>query len=220
LDNPSGSFITFNSEAKDTLIGTITPKNIKQAKPRLAVALDFADIMGREHSLGFLKGNLGGVIKSFESNSDDGPFKLEVNPLMKIPNTVDWIKEVTLHVFDNSASYSITLSPEFKGSYYQMTPNSYSKLNRTLENKDLVFLSLTTNENLTGLFSHYDQKSPWTFQVSIQSRSRAMRSRRRVDLPGYIISRHSVYGEIPNHRWYSRIKKTEFNFPWETHVDE
>lgn len=220
LDNPSGSFIKFNDEGKEKKIGLVIPKVTKAAKPRLAVALDYADVFGPELKRGFLKENYGGVFRSFESNSDTGPFTLEINPRMKLP-VKRWIKDITLHVFAGDTSTPITMKTELKGKKYELTPNTFSELERAIIRKRLVFLSLTTTADLTGIYSHYDQKSPWTFQVEVKSRTEEIDDDYYAveEIPGYVIQRHSVNGEVPNHQHYTKIfDDVEYNYPWGTKI--
>ena len=75
LDTPSGSYMHF-SGSRASEVG-LKSSRIKQARPRLAVALDYADIVGND--------DLGkGVFTRFESATPGGPFSVEVNPDLKL----------------------------------------------------------------------------------------------------------------------------------------
>jgi len=135
---------------------------------------------------------------------------------MKLPETM-WIKEITLHVFASKVSEPISMKLEFKKNVYVVTPSSYPGIRRALKRKRLVFMSLKTTANLTGIFSHYEQESPWTFQVEVNKRTQEVADDHYAVevIPGYVIQRHTVNGEIPDHQNYTKMfDRTEYNYPW------
>jgi len=246
LAYPSGSYIYFNASGKEDEIGIkVSGKDsIPAAKPRLAVALDFGDVLGREDR------KIGGFIKRLESTQYDGPIYLDINPGYKFPDK-QWIGEVTFYVYDGATPKPYTSSLNYRGNHkYEIKLSESGDFFAAAEEKSLSFISIKSNGSLNGkVYSHYNQKSPWQFRVELINRK--LRYDKLYDLKeletfadvpkgwqkgrtaykvvgemekendntrpkGLYIDRHSKFGETPDHRSYSKIFGAEYSFDWES----
>ena len=199
LDTPAGSYIHF-SGSKASEIGLKTASQAPQAKPRLAVVLDYADVMGQK------KGK--GVFTRFESATTGGPFTVEVNPDLKLKG--DWIESISLYVVDGKAVTE-----------HKMTKNSgdgkrYSVMT-SIDSELLAHYTGNTKERLmlyvvisfseladASLPAKYNISTPWNVLVELNQNPGS----------GLAIARHSQWGEVPKHRLYSDINKDEYDYPW------
>ena len=219
LDYPSGNYIKF-SGSTESAVGVKIP-DIERARPRLAVALDYADI--------FLRGdnkNKPGVIEEFYSEDDDGDFILKINKKANIPNGV-MLKNANLIFYMEDG---------------QVVRNGIMEVkNRNQESIMYVFkigsvrrdLKLAIKENIVsyicfklyydGDFIGYNYQTEWVVKIKIMDRKeyeerkyikirgpgnydaypvirRELESIRK--LKGFVIDRDEVYGEIPKFGWY------------------
>jgi hypothetical protein len=247
LAYPSGSYIYFNDSGTEDEIGIkITDiKKIPAAQPRLAVALDFADVMGSEDKTG-------GFIKRLESMQDNGPITLEVNSNFKMPDK-PWIGEVSFYVYESSTTPTkiATSLKHSTGQKYIITPTNPDDIINLVDEKNLVFLNISAKGKeykLNGkVYSHYNVKSPWQFRIEIIKRN--IRKEMLEDLErnesfsdiekgwqkgrtafvvanemgkensgngvkGLYFDRHSLFGETPNHRHYSKAFGIDYSFQW------
>lgn len=170
LDAPSGTWVKFGGGMET--IGLNRPKKYPQAKPRFAVALDYFDILHREKT-----GK--GVFTRFESEYDSGPFNIELNADLKIPD-VAFIEAVSLFVCEPGFTQRVSLgepsrvgerqfrlTPEFEGvDDSKLTIPEFIQTYLSGENITM-FLALRFNQSLAGTtgFRAYNYTSPWTFQV-------------------------------------------------------
>jgi len=90
LDLPSGTRLRFAPDGKITDIRVRRTEN-PRAKPRLSVALDYADLLGPEDD------GPGTVFSRFEQTTQGGPFQIQVNPKMGLPET-QWIENIRIFV--------------------------------------------------------------------------------------------------------------------------
>ena len=199
LDTPAGSYIHF-SGSKASEIGLKTASQAPQAKPRLAVVLDYADVMGQK------KGK--GVFTRFESATTGGPFTVEVNPDLKLKG--DWIESISLYVVDGKAVTE-----------HKMTKNSgdgkrYSVMT-SIDSELLAHYTGNTKERLmlyvvisfseladASLPAKYNISTPWNVLVELNQNPGS----------GLAIARHHKWGEVPWHWKYSDINKDEYDYPW------
>jgi hypothetical protein len=117
---------------------------------------------------------------------------------------------------------------------------------KTLDNilekpdKKTFFLDLALDSSIqTGVFSHYDISKNWTYQVEFYNPQQAaidkfddalsttganisdkLYNQRiasiKATVAPYRIRRHTKYGEVPRHKWYSDIIPAEYPFKWNT----
>jgi len=105
LDIPSGTFLKFRDDGQIDSIGVKRARNPK-ARPRFAVALDYADILGSENQ------DIGSVFFCFEQKSDKGPFVIEVNSKMGLPEA-QWIKDIRVFVQEDNRIKSLNTEFSF-----------------------------------------------------------------------------------------------------------
>lgn len=218
LDLPSGTQIGFSPEGEITEIRVRRTRNPK-AKPRLSVALDYADLLGPEDD------GPGTVFSRFEQTTWEGPFQLEVNPNMGLP-AIEWISDFQVFKFDRGAVKQMTSEFTFEnGRQYQLKLNDISEI---AERDASYFVQVMIDNEICRHknFEHYDPSTPWVWQIEFVSRQQEAidRFRKSVDLSpepipewvivereeqirrnvnGYRVQRHSKFGEIPNLRKYS-----------------
>jgi len=236
LDRPSGTCIKFDGSQEKEI--RLKQSKVHQAMPRLAVALDFADLMCREeHDLG--------VFSKFESITDDGPFTIEINPKVKLP-AVNWIGGMTFYVLQGRArkDYQMTLKRVGNGYSASLDLSASELLNFSKMNeKNTYYISIDLNQVLADqLPTDYDCNTPWTFQLELLSRHQlikdkyeeqkrhyesgimlihleAQEERELTKTKGFIIQRHSKWGEVPWHWKYSQIDPIEYKYPWEAKAE-
>ena len=198
LDTPAGSYIHF-SGSKASEIGLKTASQAPQAKPRLAVVLDYADVMGQK------KGK--GVFTRFESATTGGPFTVEVNPDLKLKG--DWIESISLYVVDGKAvtEHKMTKNSgdgkrySIAASFSAMDISAYTDRERAF----MFFMNVNISASQNTAFpTHYDTSKPWSVLVELNQNPSS----------GLAIARHSQWGEVPKHRLYSDINKDEYDYPW------
>jgi predicted MPP superfamily phosphohydrolase len=239
MDTPSGSYIKF-SGSQEKEIG-IKRSRVTQAKPRLCVALDYADLMCRDD-------HDEGIFTTFKSHKDDGAFTIEINEKIELP-VKDWIESIDLHVFSgrsikthkfnltnrkNQYSAMLNLSEDERQMFYKM------------REKNLYFLSIKPKQTLANaLPADYDNSHPWVFQVDIISHTKQFEEALNRSLPlatpipsieigrwavksllsifsknrGFTIVRHEKYGEVPDLEEYSKIDPSEYSYPWSTKLE-
>ena len=145
---------------------TPTPA-VKTAQPRLAVALDFADIVGRESDKNGM-----GVFESIISDSLAAPFTVQVNPRLGLPD-VNWIQGASLYLYNGASKTPISVEVN------NPAPNTLSLAIGTSGQKQLagfiarpdnytLFLEIAFADNVRSpLFSHYDITSPWAIRMEL-----------------------------------------------------
>ena len=212
LDYPSGSIIKFNG-TKEASVGVIRPTDtVTTAKPRLAVALDFAELLKEK-----------AIFTQFDATDNAGPFLVKVNPELKLPAT-DIIERARIVLFAGKKATSIDLTPGAQSSggiALSMGDESDTLSDVVLYPKKYTcFIEIKLSSTvLKGDFAHYDVNKPWTYQIEINGNTRRKcnahgQACRIVSAPGYTIKRHSVWGEIANHQWYSKTIGGDYVFPW------
>ena len=226
LDVPSGGYLKFN-EGGNADIGVLRATDkVATAKPRFAVAMDYADVLGP------------GLFEHFESRSDNGPFEIRINPELKLPGEARIIQGMVLTVLQGRVftHYPMELTFEAPGKYVAKYPPALLADLKCTERKPgsksgLVFLTAHfTNTLATRLaFAHYNFASPWTYQVELKSRADDMNEKaasepgelsgvgtfvRSFGEKGYLLRRAPGQGEVPNHDYYKR------NFPQEYGYDQ
>ena len=228
LDTPAGSYIHF-SGSKASEIGLKTASQAPQAKPRLAVVLDYADVMGQK------KGK--GVFTRFESATTGGPFTVEVNPDLKLKG--DWIESISLYVVEGKAVTEHVITKSGSGNNYSLTipslDTSLLEYYSGHQGKTLMFFLGIVLSDSTGnsLPAHYDTSTPWTYQVELLANKQSVKDgsgrnikgvytlrdpRQGGNPDGMIIRRHHKWGEVPWHWKYSDINKDEYDYPWDVNL--
>ena len=225
LDYPSGSYIHFDNSHTHKTMGIKIPetKKVPQAEPRLAVALDYADLIGNSR-----EETQKGVFTSIKSVTDDGPFEIVINEELKLP-PIKWIESASIYVYETKPSPQTTINLGVKKvGLTRMNLGISKKDLKTFDNlmekkdKKTLFIEYKFGQEVkTDIFKHYSIDKTWTYQIALyrptivrcNARGQGCRT---VSLPeGYDIQRHPKYGEVPNHKWYSDYMGAEYKFPWE-----
>ena len=235
LDLPSGTQIGFSPEGEITEIRVRHTRNPK-AKPRLAVALDYADLLGPEDD------GPGTVFSLFEQLTWGGPFQIEVNPQMGLPE-VQWIKDIRVLVQDDNRIKSLNTEFSFvKPGIYSLTvqESMFTKM-LGISDKYSYYIEVHLHEGLKehDYFNVYDVSDNWIWRCEFIDRQKEEleKFRRSIDLSpepvpekvikmreadirsrfnGMRIQRHKDFGEIPYLPDYSRYFGMEYKFPWKT----
>ena len=235
LDYPSGSLIRFSGNT-ESAIEVVTPRDtVSTAQPRLAVALDFADTVGKEND------QYGrGVFESINADSLASPFIVKVNSRLKLPN-VKWIAEAMMYLFNGESSkptpLALSVSHSALNTFSLTLDSKGQKLLSKIVDKprsNTLFIQITLDSSVqTSVFTHYDITTPWSFRLELtQPREDAYQLAAMAPddpflpaympesyfnhFPAYGLQRHGKWGEIPNHKWYSDNFVAEYDYPWNT----
>lgn len=220
LDYPSGNCITFKGD-KEEQISIKTPKlnNVPQAQPRLAVALDFADI--------FLRDKKDKFFHEFSYNESNDVFNIQVNPKAKIPSN-DLFESMSLCLYKRSTPLQITgkVTSKNKGAYVLKLDEDCRRLIKKLSKEKMeTFIKIKCKESAEPILSHYNVDSPWTIHITLIPHYKEKIKAYIEDMVDYdesydpdydkenikkiknstekfSIDRHSVFGEVPNFEWY------------------
>ncbi len=201
LDWPSATLIKFNG-SEDSL-QRIIPQNTPTAQPRLAVALDFVDLLEYK------------VFKRFESDANETRFNVVLNE--QLPEK-QFIETMTLYAYPVNEWIGFPLKISNRQDNRFVAAMS-SEDNRQFEYKILskpikslaLFLSIKFNDKLANEigYQQYNFGSNWIFQVQMDQRmimqyDHTLGESVLVKAPGYKIQRHKEFGEVPNLDWYQR----------------
>ena len=222
MDYPSGNVIKADGSI------SIKVSKVKQAQPRLAVALDYADIFLREEGKGK---NKAGLLKTFISIRDDGPFTLDINPDAKLP-VADLFSAMELCIYTDEKLLSIkgsaTINPQGKGEF--MPAGMFDTvLKKATERSRMGFIKLTLKPSSHEHLRHYNTGSEWIYPIQLYSRKKlaeqeleklvkqvkakgrklpvgyAERRRKQIKkIEGYVTDRHAKFGEVPDLDWYKK----------------
>ena len=233
LDYPSGNYIHFNGD-KEKELGIITP-TLKQAKPRLAVALDYADIFLQDDTKK-------GVFSSFESKDDDKPLIIELNDDINLPK-VDFINKISLNLYIKNKSpiiikgrknegekeLSINFEPDYED--FDIDFEESAKLN--IMGFIKIDLKKSRNPNLTNYCTNKD----WVYPIQFYSRQDkaledleesielinsqlddplpesykdSQKENIKKNVNGYMLQRHTKFGEVPDFRFYKDLLSEEY----------
>lgn len=235
MERPSGTLVRFNgSDAQVSLVEAKTP----QAKPRFAVAWDYADIFGKEKTRT-------GVFRKFESDASETSFMIELNPELKLPD-IDLIAGIDLYHYTEVPPKKLPLTVSYLGQYRYKGVLGHSEKNyieeRLLKNKKPLFLCLRFKPILGSQkgFQQYDFASPWNMQIEWIKRAQIVQEEyeeqmkfhasldetgmaaayqykqmveRMKQARGVVIRRHSKNGEVPDHMKLSE-RDPEYAFDW------
>lgn len=193
LDWPSGTILTLDGSPT---IQRIIPKGVQGAQPRFAVALDYFDLLNER------------VFVRFESETDDGVFNVEINK--KLPKA-RFIEGVALFAYVGSSWKEFPTTVADKGPRV-LTINGPIHTDEfqkkvLLKKNPVVFLMMKFNTDLDKItgYSQYNFASPWLFRVEVKPRTELQwvgEDREYVEVGGYTIARHGIFGEIPDFIWY------------------
>lgn len=243
LDFPSGSYVKFNKNLSES-IGIKRAKN-KEAKPRFAVALEFADLVGREQL-----GKDCGIFKTIKLSEDGGVIELEINHELDVVIN-SFISEIK--VFLTAKEETTTLSFTFtksQGSKLLFNASRASKwLFKTEVSKlkagDMSYFLSCSFSPITRehKFSYYDFSTPLTIRTqmtnikdrikeeyqklimhnigysSTGSSTLYQQMQNEIDKnSGYLIERDKQNGEVVDHALLSDQEPEEFNFDWSKRV--
>ncbi len=209
-DYPSGTFIKYDDEDKET-IGIVRAKN---AQPRFAVALEYADIVGKNQ---LSKGN--GIFNYVKLSADGSKLELQVNPelgLSEIENKL--ISRINLFIYKgqkqeynfkyllgnntlNKAIYSANVD-DLK----QLAIDFKTDINKSNLNEFDIFISHKFKEIETPKkLAYYNFKDPLTIRsqmIKIEDRIREdfdfMMSCADVPASGKIMAKRALEQKIKN----------------------
>lgn len=268
LDQPSGNVIKFSGSTEQK-IGILTSR-MPQSKPRLAVALDYADIFLRDDK--HENGKPGSTFDTFESEYKKSAFIVRFSDEIK-HSALECITKITIHISYGESgkirfhSLSGDIGPyqdkdkdkdkdKCKVKYnvntkdaisFRITTDDFDEtLEMALQSKFYAFLEITLKAENSDL-TEYDTSKNWIFPIEIlprkdyvieehrknrmkELREKAHRGHRGLKhiapselkkledeikslekcLFGFIIQRHSLFGEIPDFRFYSDLRKDEY----------
>ena len=217
MDTPSGVFLKFDGSPS---LGIIRSTNkVPTAKPRFAVAMDYADIVGP------------GVFERFESRSETGAFEVRINGKLKLPPDVQLFTKVTVTLLQQGkcSHYQLDLAFERPGKYrLQWTEGATAAaLADTIgRNGGVLFLTCHFSSAVASRpeYAQYDFGSPWTHQIELRKRGQRLREGVRTVLgdvgnqmmgdQGYRIRRAPGRGEVPDHTYYADNFPREYGFDW------
>ncbi len=212
LDYPSGNYIKFNG-ASESEVGIKIP-GVTQAQPRLAVALDYADIFLRDE-------DHGGLLKEFSSDEDGETFTFRVNPKAEMSG-IDIFNEGSFVIYKKNkplvtkGKITHKVRDKENGDLYGFR---CEKSIRKMLRKDGRYNSISyfkvklKNSNAHQAFDHYNHGSDWTYPIHIMEMSEVESDDEDESFDskgGYLVERHSVLGEIPDFEWYERKFSHEY----------
>jgi len=213
LDYPSGNYIKY-SGTEETELGIKVP-DVKQAQPRMAVALDYADIFLRDK-------DHGGLFKDFISDGDGKKFTFRLNPEAKMSG-VDVFGEASFVIYrkniplETKGDITLKVKDNENGDLYVFEPKKAirSIIKKTNKDNPISYFKVNLkNSNVNKAFVHYNNESDWTYPIHIIKLSEVDSDEDKGDYlesdEGYVIERHSVYGEIPDFEWYERKFSHEY----------
>jgi len=171
LDTPSGNIIKFNG-SKEKQVGILRAKNGK-SKPRLAVALDYADIFLQEAEGDDKKiGKSKGFFSSMDSNKDKGPIIIKINELSNLQND-DFIDSMSMMFYlkdgkvaniegiykKNETSGDMEFKPNNK--FFDVEFYEYAK-------KYLMgFVTIKLKQPTDLVLKHYDVEKKWVYPAQM-----------------------------------------------------
>jgi predicted MPP superfamily phosphohydrolase len=227
LDYPSGNVI------KDGQISIVVPE-VKQAKPRLAVALDYADIFLREKAK-----EKGGFFQTFESKENDGAFTLKIHPEANMADT-DLFESIGLYFYTDDGLLHIRGSVTDEDGISKFMPDGMFDvtLDDAAKATKLAYIKIKLKPSTHEHLSKYNTDSAWVYPIQLYSRQAlamaeleenlrriqlksgiipsgfAERQRNEVkkNVGGYIIDRHPIYGEVPDLKFYATLND-EYKIP-------
>ncbi len=175
IDYPSGTYIKYDDNDKET-IGIIRSENEK-AKPRFAVALEYADIVGRNQ----LKKD-SGIFNYIKLAGDGSTIELEVNPELNIPINGDgFIQQISLYINkgqNTKYKYQFEIkSTNNSNSILSVLDVDLEDLKRTFankiedagENEFDIFLSIKLKCLSNPYFEYYDFSKPLSIKSEMTS---------------------------------------------------
>ncbi len=236
LDLPSGNTIKFKGEEESEVsIKAVDTTVIPQAKPRLAVALDFADIFLRDNEESQ-------VFEVFESTVDEAPFTVRVSKHVRL-ELWKMISEVKLVVYQKDGSTIVIegklQAPNRKNREFEIGMNSEADKQLFLAAEKYVFGFIAITLKQSGAETAvYNTNSNWIYPIelinrqkeSVDAYKKTMKRARsegayritddmiekgkqqiRNKVQGYRIQRHSQFGEIPDFRFYRDLNPEEYS---------
>jgi len=175
MDTPSGNIIKFKGTEEDK-VGILRATNA-QAKPRLAVALDYADIFlqeaeGDDKKIG--KGK--GLFSSMDSNKNKSPLTIKINELSNLPSN-DFIKSISMMFYlkdgnvvniegvyeENKSTGDMEFKPNNK--FYDMV--FYKSAKKYL----IGFVTIKLKQSSTSALRHYDVEKKWIYPAQMFSKN-------------------------------------------------
>ena len=170
LDAPSGSFVKFNGTTESELGTQIATTD--NAQPRLAVALDYADIVGGEVE----NQKVIGVFNAIRAETPAGPFIARVNPAMKFPD-VKWIKSARIVIYEDSKAPTAILDLQIKRDRTNLFRFDFSNSKKDAKQFDTIidkegaktlFIDITLDRAIqTAQFKNYDVSKNWCYQINL-----------------------------------------------------
>jgi hypothetical protein len=241
LDYPSGSFIQFSEQGVNRIERVIPDLNkVPTAKPRLSVALDFADILNIKYKNERAQG---GVFAKFESGQEEHVFEVAFNQSLKLPLTNSIIKNASLISNDISitsdkvSAINGNIIIDFNKEQFDDAVSKWTERS-ALTHIDIEFEKSSFNKLP---LNHY-RVDRWQFPIEIISKKevakklwekqkriilmsspkgavhipRSIEQQKEAEIEatkGYIINRHRRFGEVPNLIYYYKEYAHEYCSP-------
>lgn len=244
-DYPSGTYIKYGKNDEE-VIGIKRASN-KRAKPRFAVALEYADIVGKkELDKGY------GIFKKIELRENGSELEIEINNGLGLP-TSNIFKNISTYIYINGKlaitnSYSKTSNDINSMKYSSKSTNKRDlkrfkqQLGKISTKQAHAFISFSFNELKVKNFNHYDFSKPLTIRSEIRSINEMiikgyqetmkyvtdpgvifyMEKQMKKDLEmhrGYFLNRDPEQGEVVNHYQLSKSGESDFVFDWDKRTD-
>jgi hypothetical protein len=207
---------------------------IPTAKPRLAVALDFADTVGGKVN----DKKIQGVIESAVYDGNTNELKIKITKDLNIGKS-KLFESVSIYVYPFRDQEISTPVQQISDTEYSahLSATAYKTLTKALENisKKTIFINFKLSNAILQTLKNYDISKDWTYQIELLdmpqykldtewpkeahfNRGKHHLERRARFLQQFnnqiLIRRHSRWGEVPDHKWYSSNIKDEYDFPW------
>ncbi len=246
-DYPSGAFIKYSDE--DETVGIVRSK-IETAKPRFAVAMEFADLVGREKL-----GKEYGIFKQIKLSVDGTTLDVKINDELKIPAHENGaIEKITLFINNPDGEYNYsykTSNTSTSNGVLQVCDadiddvedNFISNISKLELKESDVFSSIRFPKFNAPAFRQYDYSTPLTIKSQMQNIKDVIREKYEPILmqasnpiirqhieqeieqtinssSGYIINRDPKHGEIANHAKLSASGNSDYAFDWDSRANE
>lgn len=204
LDTPSGNIIKFNG-SKEKQVGILRAKNGK-AKPRLAVALDYADIFlqeaeGEDKKIG--KGK--GLFSSMDSSKNKSPLTIKINELSNLLD-IDFIEKISM-VFYSKEGKVINIEGLYEKNittgdmvFKPSNKDFYLDFGDSADYQFMGFITIKLKESSAPTVKHYDTEKKWVYpaqmfaqkKLALDSLSEIVQSMTEQGIEDYIISAYEA----------------------------
>jgi hypothetical protein len=219
---PSGTHIRFDSEGGIESIEAIRTS----VRPRIAVALDYFDLLGQDDdpwwkkALRWVGDKLGmdvyrRVVAKFESNEVSGVAEIRPSKRTPVEFRVEleaelankWglkIEGATFYAKPSGGDWVRIKLAAASGNRYRLPDDEFENFNDMfvgdMDRGSFLSLKMGCSGERASRFDLYDLESPWNFECKVKRRiAGPMRT--------YEVERPTKEAEIPDFRWRKRMEK-------------